>query len=112
MQDVQTDVIQKVEISNKYIKENFLDGTDTIKTEQTSSLTAKVRLERTRSNGKVSTREIWSVQPLTYSSSDRTIATVDNNGNVTGLTNGDVTTTAKADKHNICDQNSTYLLCA
>ena len=51
MQDVQTDVIQKVEISNKYIKENFLDGTDTIKTEQTSSLTAKVRLERTRSNG-------------------------------------------------------------
>lgn len=97
MQDVQTDVIQKVEISNKYIKENFLDGTDTIKTEQTSSLTAKVRLERTRSNGKVSTREIWSVQPLTYSSSDRTIATVDNNGNVTGLTNGDVTITAKAD---------------
>ena len=52
MQDVQTDVIQKVEISNKYIKENFLDGTDTIKTEQTSSLTAKVRLELTRSNGK------------------------------------------------------------
>lgn len=97
MQDVQTDVIQKVEISNKYIKENFLDGTDTIKTEQTSSLTAKVRLERTRSNGKVATREIWSVQPLTYSSSDRTIATVDNNGNVTGLTNGDVTITAKAD---------------
>lgn len=97
MQDVQTDVIQKVEISNKYIKENFLDGTDTIKTEQTSSLTAKVRLERTRSNGKVSTREIWSVQPLTYSSSDRTIATVDNNGNVTGLTNGDVSITAKAD---------------
>ena len=97
MQDVQTDVIQKVEISNKYIKENFLDGTDTIKTEQTSSLTAKVRLERTRSNGKVSTREIWSVQPLTYSSSDRTIATVDNNGNVTGLINGDVTITAKAD---------------
>lgn len=97
MQDVQTDVIQKVEISNKYIKENFLDGTDTIKTEQTSSLTAKVRLELTRSNGKVSTREIWSVQPLTYSSSDRTIATVDNNGNVTGLTNGDVTITAKAD---------------
>lgn len=97
MQDVQTDVIQKVEISNKYIKENFLDGTDTIKTEQTSSLTAKVRLERTRSNGKVSTREIWSVQPLTYSSSDRTIATVDNNGNITGLTNGDVTITAKAD---------------
>ena len=97
MQDVQTDVIQKVEISNKYIKENFLDGADTINTEQTSSLTAKVRLERTRSNGKVSTREIWSVQPLTYSSSDRTIATVDNNGNVTGLTNGDVTITAKAD---------------
>lgn len=97
MQDVRTDVIQKVEISNKYIKENFLDGTDTIKTEQTSSLTAKVRLELTRSNGKVSTREIWSVQPLTYSSSDRTIATVDNNGNVTGLTNGDVTITAKAD---------------
>lgn len=97
MQDVQTDVIQKVEISNKYIKENFLDGADTINTEQTSSLTAKVRLERTRSNGKVSTREIWSVQPLTYSSSDRTIATVDNNGNVTDLTNGDVTITAKAD---------------
>lgn len=111
MQDVQTDVIQKVEISNKYIKENFLDGTDTIKTEQTSSLTAKVRLERTRSNGKVSTREIWSVQPLTYSSSDRTIATVDNNGNVTGLTNGDVTITAKAD-NTIFATKTVHISCA
>lgn len=111
MQDVQTDVIQKVEISNKYIKENFLDGTDTIKTEQTSSLTAKVRLERTRSNGKVSTREIWSVQPLTYSSSDRTIATVDNNGNITGLTNGDVTITAKAD-NTIFATKTIHISCA
>lgn len=111
MQDVQTDVIQKVEISNKYIKENFLDGTDTIKTEQTSSLTAKVRLERTRSNGKVATREIWSVQPLTYSSSDRTIATVDNNGNVTGLTNGDVTITAKAD-NTIFATKTIHISCA
>lgn len=111
MQDVQTDVIQKVEISNKYIKENFLDGTDTIKTEQTSSLTAKVRLERTRSNGKVSTLEIWSVQPLTYSSSDRTIATVDNNGNVTGLTNGDVTITAKAD-NTIFATKTVHISCA
>lgn len=111
MQDVQTDVIQKVEISNKYIKENFLDGADTINTEQTSSLTAKVRLERTRSNGKVSTREIWSVQPLTYSSSDRTIATVDNNGNVTGLTNGDVTITAKAD-NTIFATKTVHISCA
>lgn len=111
MQDVQTDVIQKVEISNKYIKKNFLDGTDTIKTEQTSSLTAKVRLERTRSNGKVSTREIWSVQPLTYSSSDRTIATVDNNGNITGLTNGDVTITAKAD-NTIFATKTVHISCA
>lgn len=111
MQDVQTDVIQKVEISNKYIKENFLDGTDTINTEQTSSLTAKVRLERTRSNGNVSTREIWSVQPLTYSSSDRTIATVDNNGNVTGLTNGDVTITAKAD-NTIFATQTVHISCA
>ena len=111
MQDVQTDVIQKVEISNKYIKENFLDGTDTIKTEQTSSLTAKVRLERTRSNGKVSTREIWSVQPLTYSSSYRTIATVDNNGNITGLTNGDVTITAKAD-NTIFATKTVHISCA
>lgn len=111
MQDVQTDVIQKVEISNKYIKEIFLDGADTINTEQTSSLTAKVRLERTRSNGKVSTREIWSVQPLTYSSSDRTIATVDNNGNVTGLTNGDVTITAKAD-NTIFATKTIHISCA
>ena len=111
MQDVQTDVIQKVEISNKYIKENFLDGADTINTEQTSSLTAKVRLERTRSNGKVSTREIWSVQPLTYSSSDRTIATVDNNGNITGLTNGDVTITAKAD-NTIFATKTVHISCA
>lgn len=111
MQDVQTDVIQKVEISNKYIKENFLDGADTINTEQTSSLTAKVRLERTRSNVKVSTREIWSVQPLTYSSSDRTIATVDNNGNVTGLTNGDVTITAKAD-NTIFATKTIHISCA
>ena len=111
MQDVQTDVIQKVEISNKHIKENFLDGADTINTEQTSSLTAKVRLERTRSNGKVSTREIWSVQPLTYSSSDRTIATVDNNGNVTGLTNGDVTITAKAD-NTIFATKTRHISCA
>lgn len=111
MQDVQTDVIQKVEISNKHIKENFLDGADTINTEQTSSLTAKVRLERTRSNGKVSTREIWSVQPLTYSSSDRTIATVDNNGNVTGLTNGDVTITAKAD-NTIFATKTIHISCA
>ena len=108
MQDVQTDVIQKVEISNKHIKENFLDGADTINTEQTSSLTAKVRLERTR---KVSTREIWSVQPLTYSSSDRTIATVDNNGNVTGLTNGDVTITAKAD-NTIFATKTIHISCA
>lgn len=111
MQDAQTDVIQKVEISNKYIKENFLDGADTINTEQTSNLTAKVRLERTRSNGKVSNREIWSVQPLTYSSSDRTIATVDNTGAVTGLTNGDVTITAKAD-NTIFATKTVHISCA
>lgn len=94
MQDAPTNVIQKVEINNDYIQDYYLDGADAVNTDQHATLTPMVTLQRTF-KGNPSIRHIWSIDDVTFSSSDPTIATVDQHGTVTGLTHGTATITAK-----------------
>lgn len=91
MQDAQTDVMQKIEVLDSYITGYSLTGTDTIYTGNTTALTAKANLE----NGS-KTHQLWVLDSLTYTSSNPSVATVTNDGVVTGLKNGTTTITAKS----------------
>lgn len=89
MQAAQTDVMQKIEVKDSYITGYILEGTNTIYTDKTTTLTPKVCL----ANGS-NTHRLWVLDDVTYTSSDSSVATVTNAGVVTGLKNGTTTITA------------------
>ena len=84
------DVMQKIEVSDDFIKDNLLDGTTTIETDQTTTLTPMVQIQRR------STRKLWILGTFTYSSSNTAVAKVANTGIVTGITDGTATITVKS----------------
>ena len=83
--------MQKIEVSNDYIQETYLDGDDQIFTNGTTTVTPRVKLRRNNA-----IRNVWSMEDVTYTSSDPAVATVTQDGQVTGITNGTVTITAKS----------------
>ena len=91
MQAAQTDVMQKIEVKDSYITGYVLEGVDTIYTDKTTTLTPKVSL----ANGS-KTHKLWLIDSLNYASSDSSVATVTNDGVVTGLKNGTTTITVKS----------------
>ena len=54
-------------------------------------MTPRVKLRRNNA-----IRNVWSMEDVTYTSSDPAVATVTQDGQVTGITNGTVTITAKS----------------
>ena len=91
MMEAPEDVMQKIEVSNDYIQETYLDGDDQIFTNGTTTVTPRVKLRRNNA-----IRNVWSMEDVTYTSSDPAVATVTQDGQVTGITNGTVTITAKS----------------
>lgn len=91
MMEAPEDVMQKIEVSNDYIQETYLDGDDQIFTNGTTTVTPRVKLRRNNA-----IRDVWSMEDVTYTSSDPAVASVTQNGQVTGITNGTVTITAKS----------------
>ena len=91
MMEAPEDVMQKIEVSNDYIQETYLDGGDQIFTNGTTTVTPRVKLRRNNA-----IRNVWSMEDVTYTSSDPAVATVTQDGQVTGITNGTVTITAKS----------------
>lgn len=91
MMEAPEDVMQKIEVSNDYIQETYLDGDDQIFTNGTTTVTPRVKLRRNNA-----IRDVWSMEDVTYTSSDPAVATVTQDGKVTGITNGTVTITAKS----------------
>ena len=91
MMEAPEDVMQKIEVSNDYIQETYLDGDDQIFTNGTTTVTPRVKLRRNNA-----IRNVWLMEDVTYTSSDPAVATVTQDGRVTGITNGTVTITAKS----------------
>ncbi|MCI8300288.1 MAG: hypothetical protein HFI69_08055, partial [Lachnospiraceae bacterium] len=91
MQDAPADVMQKIEVKNSYIKGHTLDGITTIYTDKTTVLTPKASLE----NGSKS-HKLWTLDPVTYTSSNTEAATVTDDGVVTGRKNGETVITAQS----------------
>ena len=91
MMEAPEDVMQKIEVSNDYIQETYLDGDDQIFTNGTTTVAPRVKLRRNNA-----IRDVWSMEDVTYTSSDPAVATVTPDGQVTGITNGTVTITAKS----------------
>ena len=91
MMEAPEDVMQKIEVSNDYIQETYLDGDNQIFTNGTTTVTPRVKLRRNNA-----VRNVWSMEDVTYTSSDPAVATVTQDGQVTGITNGTVTITAKS----------------
>ena len=91
MMEAPEDVMQKIEVSNDYIQEMYLDGDDQIFTNGTTTVAPRVKLRRNNA-----IRDVWSMEDVTYTSSDPAVATVTQDGQVTGITNGTVTITAKS----------------
>ncbi|MBE5942742.1 MAG: hypothetical protein E7264_09425 [Lachnospiraceae bacterium] len=90
MQTTPTNVMQKIEVKKSYVKGYALEGTDTIYTDKTTTLTAIAIL----TNG-VETHRLWVLDDMTYISSEPSVASVSSSGVVTGLKNGTTTITAK-----------------
>ena len=84
------DVIQKIEVSDDLIKGSLLEGTTTIETDKTTTLTPMVQLQRR------STRKLWRLGTFTYSSSNTAVAKVANTGVVTGVSDGTATITVRS----------------
>lgn len=57
--------MQKIEVSNDYIQETYLDGDDQIFTNGTTTVTPRVKLRRNNA-----IRDVWSMEDVTYTSSD------------------------------------------
>lgn len=91
MMEAPEDVMQKIEVSNDYIQETYLDGDDQIFTNGTTTVTPRVKLRRNNA-----IRDVWSMEDVTYTSSDPAVASVTQDGQVTGITNGTVTIMAKS----------------
>ncbi len=91
MMEAPEDVMQKIEVSNDYIQETYLDGDDQIFTNGTTTVAPRVKLRRNNA-----IRDVWSMEDVTYTSSDPAVATVTQDGQVTGITNGTVTIAAKS----------------
>ena len=90
VQEAKKDVMQKIEVANQYIKEYTLEGDDEIDTGVDSTYVARVKIERNKK-----TRKLWALVD-SFTSSDSSIATVTNEGVVTGVKSGTVTITAKS----------------
>ncbi len=90
MQTAPTNVIQKIEVKKSYVTGYALEGTDTIYTDKTTTLTAIAIL----TNGEEKHR-LWVLDDMTYISSEPSVASVSSDGVVTGLKNGTTTITAK-----------------
>ncbi len=91
MLEAPEDVMQKIEVSNDYIQETYLDGDDQIFTNGTTTVSPRVKLRRNNA-----IRDVWSMEDITYTSSDPAVATVTQDGLVTGIVDGTVTITAKS----------------
>ena len=102
MQQAQTNVMQKIEIQSSYIAGYTLDGNSSIDIGSTTELTAKANLK----NGS-NTHNLWVIEPVTYISSDDSIASVTDNGIVTGLNAGTATITVKSSDNELAGINIT-----
>ena len=91
MQDAPANVMQKIEVNNSYISDYLLDGITSIYTDKSTTLTSKVKLE----NGAKS-HKLWVIDPVSYTSSDTSVATVASDGVVTGHKNGEAVISARS----------------
>lgn len=86
---------QLMEIATKHATGFKIDGKNSIQKDETTELTPIVSFN---TSGVTSSSTSWKVfSGVTWSSSDPSIAKVDQKGVVTGIKNGDVTITAKVD---------------
>lgn len=92
MQDAPTDVMQKIEVKSSYITGYILEGEHTLYTDDKAALTLKAVL----TNGSA-THRLWVLDEVTYTSSNPLVATIDDEGVVTGLRHGTTTITVKKD---------------
>ncbi len=90
MQNSQADVMQKIEVKNSFIDCYVLESLDTVYTDQTTKVTPKVIIK----NG-MQTHKLWVLSDVRYVSSNDGIATVNEEGVVTGVKNGTAIITAK-----------------
>lgn len=95
MQTAPEDVMQKIEIADRYIDHYFLEGKDTVDTDKSITLVPKVQIRRNNA-----VRDLWLLGSITWKSSDPSVASVDASGNVTGHKKGTVTITAEAKEYN------------
>ena len=91
MLDAPANVMQKIEISNKFIDSYILEGDTSIYTDQTATLTPMVLLKRNNA-----TRKLWLLDDMTFSSSDPDTASVSKDGQITGHKDGTVTITVSS----------------
>ena len=92
MQDAPENVMQKIEVSKEFIKETYLEGDDKIVTGGTTTVEPRVTIQRGNA-----VRTLWTIaEDITYTSSNPDVATVTEDGVVTGKAMGTTTITARS----------------
>lgn len=92
MQDAPENVMQKIEVSKEFIKETYLEGDDKIVTGGTTTVEPRVMIQRGNA-----VRTLWTIaEDITYTSSNPDVATVTEDGVVTGKAMGTTTITARS----------------
>lgn len=98
MQTAQENIMQKIEVKNSYIKGYILEGNNTIDIGNTTELTLKANLANSSN-----TLKLWVLNPVTYTSSDTSVAQVTDIGVVTGQKAGTATITANSGTNKLAD---------
>lgn len=100
-------VMQKIEVSNAFLKETYLDIEDSLKTGKTEYVPAKAAIQNKDGKFTQNVRQMYVLDIDEYSSSDPSVADITNEGVLTTYKKGTVTITARSNGKDVLSKKLT-----
>lgn len=100
-------VMQKIEVSNAFLKETYLDIEDSLKTGKTEYVPARAAIQNKDGKFVQNVRQMYLLDIDEYSSSDPSVADITNDGMLTTYKKGTVTITARSNGKDIASKKLT-----
>lgn len=87
-----TNVMQKIEVKDTYIKDYILDGSSSVYIGEQITLTPRVNLYNSSNDASL---QLWIAEDVSYTSSNESVAAISADGVISGKAKGSTTITAK-----------------
>lgn len=100
-------VIQKIEVQDEYLKETELDVDDSLKTDETVNVSARAWIQNESGYFSQNKRRLYMLGVDEYVSSDPSVASITNDGDLTTYKKGVVTITARSNGKDILSKQVT-----